>query len=207
MEFLVINKTLQPPKVSRIVTSSVCELQDSLNKAGVSDFSAYLNISDAALSEMFARIDSLENRISLLETEPEKPAAILPLVARVGQIESRSTNSDPPATDSGQKVTIASERNEGIIIFVAALLLLFFVTVFADWQYGFSSAKFGVEWFSYEEGPYGYDVYPLSFKYTTGLFVLAPLAVYGLLRALGILKRLFAFEAHLSKIVPSSDDS
>ncbi len=207
MEFLVINKSLQPPRVSRVSASSVCELQDSLDKAGISDFSAYLNISDGAFSEISTRMDSLESRVTSLESEPRAPAANSSLVAVSGTASAPSTNSQRPSIAAARQAPVSSERKEGVVIFVGAVLILFFITVVSEWKYGFSFAEFGLRWFSYKEGtyPYAYDVYPLRFQYTTALFILLPLAVYGILRAMGILKRLFAFEANISKIVPPAD--
>jgi hypothetical protein len=73
MEFLVINKSVKPAKVAKIDAASVEDLQQALDRAGISDFSAYLNISDSALSALLETVASLEARVFKLEANTPEP--------------------------------------------------------------------------------------------------------------------------------------
>lgn len=79
MEFLVINKGVSPAKVSKVEAPSVAKLNEKCKAAGIEHFSAFLNISDQSLPELFAKVEALENRVGQLETAmpgPENSPAV-----------------------------------------------------------------------------------------------------------------------------------
>ena len=73
MEFLIINKSVNPPKVAKVHAASIEELHKSMVSAEITDFVAYLNVTDSSLSGLFSKIDALEARIFKLETNPSLP--------------------------------------------------------------------------------------------------------------------------------------
>ena len=76
MEFLVINKSVSPPKVSRVTGGSMQNVLKSLKGIGIDSFELYLNINDQDLSALFVRVAELEKRVQMLEplAERETPA-------------------------------------------------------------------------------------------------------------------------------------
>ena len=105
------------------------------------------------------------------------------------------------------------ERKEGVIIATVASLILLLMYLATN-DYVFWYAEFGPMWFPYESNEMqegGHPVvssteYPLRIRFVTGLMFMIPIITYGLLRATGILKRLFKFEEKLSVLVSSKDE-
>ena len=89
-------------------------LEESLAKAGVSDFAAYLDISDASLGDLFTRIEAVENRISNLETTAAGFNGV-PLHEAGAKNDQKicgdTFENDHPAAPSGRQ--LSPERKEG----------------------------------------------------------------------------------------------
>ena len=113
MEFLLINKSVKPAKVTKIDAASVEDLQQLLDRAGISDFSAYLNISDSALSALLVGLASLEARVLKLEINASEPVC-KPAVFAVDE-------SDNPPGLSKEVKTL--DRNQEKLCLVTALLI------------------------------------------------------------------------------------
>lgn len=84
---------------------------------------------------------------------------------------------------------MSDEQKEGIVITAVVLLVLIAATLRTTWFYGME--------------PTVWITNNISILYEYVLFVLLPLLFYGVLRAFGIVKRLFEFERAISKVVSS----
>ncbi len=61
MEFLLINKSIKPLKLAKVDAASIEDLQQSMVSAEISDFVAYLNVSDSALSGLSLGLKHLKH--------------------------------------------------------------------------------------------------------------------------------------------------
>lgn len=96
---------------------------------------------------------------------------------------------------------MSNERKEGILI---AVFVLFVILVMAWW----AAWPSGMVYFWWSETPrYSGDIgeylFQFEFQFTTGLIILLPFFIYGLLRAFGVVRRLFEFERILSNLLPN----
>jgi hypothetical protein len=89
---------------------------------------------------------------------------------------------------------MSKERKEGVLI---AVFLLFIILVMALW----ATWPSGILYFEWTK-PGAYEPLYYEFEFTTGLMILLPFFIYGLLRAFGIIKRLFDIERFLSCLLP-----
>lgn len=123
---------------------------------------------------------------------------------------------------------MSNERKEGVLITAFTLLLLLTLSLITDWSSGFFSADLNYYGFtlgsvgyrSFSEfkyfgftaptrtslgwggftSAYEFDnlIMHFSILYTTLLVLILPIFFYGVLRATGVVKRLFSFEKSLS---------
>lgn len=118
---------------------------------------------------------------------------------------------------------MTNQQKEGIIIIVFCAMFLFTCYIFSDWQGSFWHAEVGTHLFSYKTAIFKVDPtdfnplstgryysgysenYPFVFDLKNIVFITVPVLLYGLLRAANIVRRLFAFEVHLSKLLPNVD--
>lgn len=99
MEFLVINKSVNPPKVSRATGGSVPDVLKYLKGKGLESYELYLNISDEGLSVLFESVAELRDRVQKLEslvgTEPRVPSVHQSADHR-SQVGDASVQDQPP---------------------------------------------------------------------------------------------------------------
>jgi len=118
---------------------------------------------------------------------------------------------------------MTDERKEGILIIAGVLVILCLLAAWTNWSYGLQGATFSFEGFTrklpdeckevkYPENSIFQDhqscwarseqIMSFYIRYTTALGILMPIFIYGLLRAFGIIRRLFRFESVLSRLLP-----
>lgn len=68
MDFLYINKSSDPVKVSRLNSSSVDEAISTLTANKITNFVLYLNLSDDDFAKMLSRLDALEQETQALKS-------------------------------------------------------------------------------------------------------------------------------------------
>jgi hypothetical protein len=98
MEFLVINKSLTPPKVSRVTGVSMQSVLKSLKGMGIDEYELYLNINDDDLSALFERVADLEKRVQRLEPLAGREA----LAPSVQPLADHRPNADAPSVHDSQ---------------------------------------------------------------------------------------------------------
>ncbi|MCI5167800.1 MAG: hypothetical protein D3903_17345 [Candidatus Electrothrix sp. GM3_4] len=119
MEFLAINKSANPPKVSRLKAASTHEAVKALKKAGVDNYSLFCNVSDAEIfllltqtSELQKRIVSLEKTIkNILLTKQPKPS---PAEERDSQPPQSSAQSNSISVHLTEKILSLSNPDADI---------------------------------------------------------------------------------------------
>lgn len=67
MEFIVINKSVTPPKVSRLESISTHEAIKSIKDAGIEKYSLFCNVSDSEISLLLTQTKDLQKRVTELE--------------------------------------------------------------------------------------------------------------------------------------------
>lgn len=104
---------------------------------------------------------------------------------------------------------MTTEQKEGIVMVVLTMCLAGIFLLLTTWYGGHVPATVwlfkGIERSCVGErdcGTVGYTTdYAISFELFTGLVFLLPILAYGILRSLGIIKRVFKFEERLFKFL------
>jgi hypothetical protein len=107
---------------------------------------------------------------------------------------------------------MTKEQKEGVLIATISIVALLIFSLLTDWDRGFEKATYYFN--EHEESCVFSEAenntcsitgtrYVSSFylKFTTILIIFLPIVSYGILRAFGIIKRLFNFEEKLFKFI------
>jgi len=106
---------------------------------------------------------------------------------------------------------MSNSQKEGIIILCLSIISALICCLISNWgsdEYGilvtFMNADVG--WSYYLEIDQEFYT-PFKFELVNVLSLFLVVLIYGILRSLNIIRRLFAFESQLAKLIPTRDDS